>query len=111
MNFMRSNVLSQRPDTGDEGFEGETDEASSLLPGRSTLDTVSLVAAVLALYAILKLGLLSALLAGLLIAQLVHSAVPVLSGLGIANRNLGKAIALIAVAVLVTTVVAGSIFA
>jgi predicted PurR-regulated permease PerM len=75
------------------------------------LDKISLLAAVLALYAVLKLGLLPALLAGLLIAQLVHSAVPVLSGFGIANRKLGKAIALTVVAAIVTMVIVGAIIA
>jgi hypothetical protein len=49
--------------------------------------------------------LLPALLAGLLIAQLVHSAVPVLYRFGIANRKLGRAIALTLVTVTVTTVI------
>jgi hypothetical protein len=77
----------------------------SPLADRSDLDAISVLAMLVALYAILKLGLLPALLAGLLIAQLVHSAVPVLYRFGIANRKLGRAIALTLVTVTVTTVI------
>ena len=73
---------------------------------RSGLDVVSVLAALIALYAVLKLGLLPALLAGLLIAQLVHSTVPILVRLGIADRKLGRAIALTLVTVIVTTMIA-----
>ncbi len=76
-------------------------KASTLLD-RATLDTASLVAALVGLYAVLELGLLPALLSGLLVAQLVHGTVPVLYRLGIANRKIGRAIAL----TLVTTVFA-----
>ena len=72
---------------------------------RSDLDAISVLAALAALYAVLKLGLLPALLAGLLIAQLVHSTVPILYRFGIANRKLGRAIALTLVTVIVTTVI------
>ena len=86
----------------DQPAEFRTTKVSSPLLDRATLDTFSVVAALVGLYAVLRLGLLPALLSGLLIAQLVHGAVPVLYRLGIANRNLGRAIAL----TLVTTVVA-----
>jgi hypothetical protein len=76
------------------------------LTDRSDLDAISVLATLAALYAVLKLGLLPALLAGLLIAQLVHSTVPVLYRFGIANRKLGRVIALTLVTVIVTTVIA-----
>jgi predicted PurR-regulated permease PerM len=82
-----------------------------LLIDRSKLDTVSLVAAAVALYAVLALGLLSALLAGLLIAQLVHSTVPLLNRVGIANHKVGRAIALILLAAIITVAVALAIVA
>ncbi len=69
--------------------------------GWPSLDTWSLIAALVALYCVLKLELLSALLAGLLIAQIVHSTVPLLNRLGIAQRKVGKAIALALITVLV----------
>jgi predicted PurR-regulated permease PerM len=83
----------------------------NLLIDRSRLDAVSLVAALVALYGVLKLGLLSALLAGLLIAQLVHSTVPLLNRVGIANNKVGKAIALILVTALITVTVSLAILA
>ena len=73
---------------------------------RFALDTISLVAAVMALYAVLRLELLSALLSGLLVAQLVYATVPVLNQLGIASNKLGKAIALILVAAIVSIAIA-----
>ena len=73
---------------------------------RATLDTFSFLAALVALYAVLELGLLPALLSGLLVAQLVHAAVPVLYRLGIANRNVGRAIALTLVTSLIATLIA-----
>jgi len=78
---------------------------------RSTFDTISLGAALVTLYAVLQLNLLSALLAGLLIAQLVHATVPSLYRFGIANHTLGKAIALTFVAVVVTMAIALAIIA
>ncbi len=78
---------------------------------RSVLDTASSIATLVGLYAVLQLGLLPALLAGLLIAQLVHSAVPVLSRLGIANLKLGRAIALTLVTMLVIAVIALAVVA
>jgi predicted PurR-regulated permease PerM len=81
------------------------------LVDRSKLDTVSLVAAAVALYAVLALGLLSALLAGLLIAQLVHSTVPLLNRVGIANHKVGRAIALILLAAIITVSIALAIVA
>jgi predicted PurR-regulated permease PerM len=76
------------------------------LTERSDLDAISVLAMLVALYAVLKLGLLPALLAGLLIAQLVHSTVPILYRFGIANRKLGRAIALTLVTVIVITAIA-----
>lgn len=76
------------------------------LHDRQTLDAVSVVATLVALYGVLKLGLLPALLSGLLVAQLVHGAVPVLYRLGIANRNVGRAIALTLVTTLTATLIA-----
>ncbi len=81
------------------------------LPDRARIDTISFVAALIALYAVLQLELLSALLAGLLIAQLVHSAVPVLNRFGITSNTLGKAIALILVAVIVVIVISFGVLA
>jgi predicted PurR-regulated permease PerM len=81
------------------------------LTDRSSLDTVSLVAAFVALYAVLALELLSALLAGLLIAQLVHATVPILKRLGVAHHKLGKAIALTLVAAIVAIAIALAIVA
>jgi len=66
------------------------------------LDAFSLLLAVLGLYFTLSLNLLSALLAGLLIAQLVHSFVPLLNRVGIADHRIGKAVAL----VLITAILA-----
>ena len=65
-----------------------------------TFETVSLLFAVLALYATLKFGLLSALLSGLLIYQLVQFAAPVLLRVGM-NRNLGTTVAVTVIAVLI----------
>src|SRR4029079_18720798 len=66
----------------------------------------SYVLAAAALYAVLELGLLPALLSGLLVAQLVHSVARRMSRAGLANRTLGKAIALAAVAAIVSALVA-----
>ena len=68
------------------------------LVDRSILGTISLVLALLALCAVIKLDLLSALLAGLLIAQLVNSTAPLMNRAGIADHRLGKAVALTLVA-------------
>jgi predicted PurR-regulated permease PerM len=78
---------------------------------RSKLDGFVFVAALAALYCVLALELLSALLAGLLVAQLVHSTQPVLSRFGIASHKLGKAIALTLVATIVTVVAVLAILA
>jgi len=64
------------------------------------LETVSLVFAALALYAILKFSLLSALLSGLLIYQLVQFAAPVLQRIGM-NRSLGTTVAVTVIATLI----------
>ncbi|MSO97534.1 MAG: AI-2E family transporter [Rhodospirillaceae bacterium] len=65
-----------------------------LIDGTDTtkLEATSLVFAALGLYAILKFGLLVALLSGLLIYQLVQFAAPVLLRAGV-NRNLGTTVA------------------
>jgi predicted PurR-regulated permease PerM len=81
------------------------------LTERPTWDAVSLAAAVVALYAVLQLELLAALLAGLLVAQLVHATAPLLTRLGVANDKLGKAIALILVAAVVTVAVGLAVLA
>ena len=65
-----------------------------------TFEAVSLLFAVLALYATLKFGLLSALLSGLLIYQLVQFAAPVVLRVGM-NRNLGTTVAVTVIAVLI----------
>jgi predicted PurR-regulated permease PerM len=93
---------------GAEGIQLSFDafrEGLSPLTDRSDLDAISVLAALATLYAVLKLGLLPALLAGLLIVQLVHSTVPILYRFGIANRKLGRAIALTLATVIVTTVI------
>ncbi|MGB3643533.1 MAG: AI-2E family transporter [Mesorhizobium sp.] len=72
------------------------------------LDAVSLLLMAAALFAALVLDLLSALLAGLLLAQLVHSTVPLLNRIGIADHRIGKAIALgLVAAIIVIAVVLG----
>ena len=55
-----------------------------------------------ALCVVVSLDLLSALLAGLLIAQLVHSTAPLLRHIGIADHRIGKAVALGLVAAIIT---------
>ncbi len=64
------------------------------------LEMASLIFAALALYAILSFGLLSALLSGLLIYQLVQFAAPMLLRVGV-NRNLGTTIAVTLIAMLI----------
>ena len=86
-------------------------QGDSSLIDRSKLDLVTVVAALVALWAVLALELLSALLAGLLIAQLVHSAVPILTRIGIADHKIGKVIALALVAVIVIVAIALAIVA
>jgi predicted PurR-regulated permease PerM len=66
----------------------------------SKIELVSLAFAGLALYAILEFGLLSALLSGLLIYQLVQFAAPVLHRTGM-NRSLGTTVAVTFVATLI----------
>ena len=81
-------------------------EKLSYFVDRPSFDTISLVAAVIALYAVMALGLLPALLAGLLIAQLVRSTIPLLYRVGVANRRLGGAIAVTLVTMVVVAVIA-----
>lgn len=66
----------------------------------SKIELVSLGFAALALYAILAFGLLSALLSGLLIYQLVQFAAPVLLRAGM-NRSVGTTVAVTSVATLI----------
>lgn len=66
----------------------------------SRLETASLIVVVLGLFAILKLGLLSALLAGLLVYLLCQSAAPAFRHVGVAHRT-GKALVLLMVAGLI----------
>jgi len=63
-------------------------------PEAERMDKISVVVAGLALFLIIHLGLLSALLSGLLIYLLVQSAVPMFRPLGV-TRRVGKAIVLI----------------
>jgi predicted PurR-regulated permease PerM len=77
----------------------DTYPARAALSGRSGYDIASVLAAVIALYAVLQLDLLSALIAGLLIAQLVHLTVPLLNRLGVRGHLAAKALALAIVAV------------
>ena len=73
-----------------------------LIDGTDTtkLEASSLIFAALGLYAILKFGLLAALLSGLLIYQLVQFAAPVLLRAGV-NRNLGTTVAVTIVGALI----------
>lgn len=71
------------------------------LVDRSILGTVSLVLTLLTLCAVITLDLLSALLAGLLIAQMVNSTAPLMKRAGIADHRLGKAVALTLVAAVI----------
>lgn len=64
------------------------------------LETVSLVFAAVALYTILEFGLLSALLSGLLIYQLVQFAAPALQRFGM-NRSVGTTLAVTIIATLI----------
>lgn len=84
-------------------------KTGTTVPNWPSLDTWSLLGALVALYCVLKLELLSALLAGLLIAQIVHSTVPLLDRLGIAQRKAGKVIALTFVTILVAALLALSV--
>jgi predicted PurR-regulated permease PerM len=88
------------------GHSDDERQGNPALIDRPTIDSISLVATLVALYAVLALGLLPALLSGLLVAQLVHATVPVLYKLGIANLNLGRAIALTLVTSLFVAVIA-----
>jgi predicted PurR-regulated permease PerM len=72
------------------------------LTDRTSLDTISWFLMAVALCVVLSFDLLSALLAGLLIAQLVHSTAPLLRHIGIANHRIGKAVALGLVAAIIT---------
>ncbi len=63
-------------------------------------EIASLIAVALGLFAILKIGLLSALLAGLLVYLLCQSAVPAFRHVGLAHRT-GKALVLVTVAGLI----------
>jgi predicted PurR-regulated permease PerM len=78
---------------------------------RSAYDTASVVVAVILLFAVLQLELLSALLAGLLIAQLVHATLPLLSRLGVENTTAAKALALVLVTALLSVAIALGVFA
>lgn len=69
-------------------------------PDLAKLETVSLVLAALGLYAIMEFGLLSALLSGLLIFQLVQFAAPWLQRLGM-NRSVGTTLAVTLIATLI----------
>ena len=69
----------------------------------------SCVLALVGLFAVLGLGLLSALLAGLLVYNLVHFAAPMLGRLGVSSR-LAKTLALSVVAIVVTLLIAAAIF-
>lgn len=75
------------------------------LAGDRTLDAVSLLLTAAVLTAALMLDLLSALLAGLLLSQLVHSTVPLLNRIGIADHRIGKAVALALVAAIIVIAV------
>src|SRR4030095_12074475 len=78
---------------------------------RSAYDTASVVVAVVILFAVLQLELLSALLAGLLIAQIVHATLPLLSRLGVENTTAAKALALLLVTALLSVAIALGVFA
>jgi predicted PurR-regulated permease PerM len=69
-------------------------------PDLAKLELVSLAFAGLALYAILEFGLLSALLSGLLIYQLVQFAAPTLQRLGM-NRSVGTTLAVTLIATMI----------
>ncbi|MBL8279111.1 MAG: AI-2E family transporter [Pelomonas sp.] len=69
-------------------------------PDLAKLEAFSLIFAALALYAILAFGLLSALLSGLLIYQLVQFAAPALQRFGM-NRSVGTTLAVTIVATLI----------
>ncbi len=75
------------------------------IAGESRIDTASLILAGLTLVGILKLGLLSALLSGLLIYLVVQSAVPIFRVLGL-TRRVGKALALVLFATTIVVAVA-----
>lgn len=75
------------------------------LVDRQRLDAVSLALMLVGLYTVIALDLLSALLAGLLIAQLVHSTVRLLNRIGIADHRIGKAVALGLVAAIIVIAV------
>lgn len=67
---------------------------------KGKLELASLIIAALGLYAILDFGLLSALLSGLLIYQVVQFAAPALQKFGM-NRNVGTTIAVTLIAVVI----------
>ncbi|MBL8631049.1 MAG: AI-2E family transporter [Rhodospirillaceae bacterium] len=69
-------------------------------PDLAKIETLSLAFAALALYAILEFGLLSALLSGLLIYQLVQFAAPALQRFGM-NRSVGTTLAVTIVGTLI----------
>jgi predicted PurR-regulated permease PerM len=71
----------------------------------SRIDTVSVILTGIALFAVLYLGLLSALLSGLLIYLVVQSAVPVFRHVGV-TRRVGKVLVLTLVAGIVIVLVA-----
>lgn len=75
-------------------------ESSVQRPDHSRIETASLILAGLALFTILQLGLLSALLSGLFIYLLVQSTVPLFRRMGV-KRRVGKAIVLILVAAVI----------
>jgi predicted PurR-regulated permease PerM len=69
-------------------------------PDVAKLETASLILAAVGLYAIMEFGLLSALLSGLLIYQLVQFAAPWLQRLGM-NRSVGTTLAVTLIATLI----------
>ena len=75
-------------------------ESSVQRPDHSRIETAALILAGLALFTILQLGLLSALLSGLFIYLLVQSTVPLFRRMGV-KRRVGKAIVLILVAAVI----------
>jgi predicted PurR-regulated permease PerM len=87
------------------------DQLRKPLIDHSVFEAVSVAVAIVVLYAVLGLGLLSALLAGLLIVQLVHSTVPLLNRLGIEGPLLAKGIALALVTVGLAVAIALAVLA
>ena len=87
------------------------DQLRRPLIDRSVFEAISVVVALVVLYAVLELQLLSALLAGLLMAQLVHLTVPLVNRMGVTNHLAAKGISIVLVTVALSVAISLAVLA